>query len=113
VRSDFSSPYIDRRGRSIDCVGACEGPNLYKPKIGLHVFNAEPALKAEILQTMEWSMIISFAGAIAKGLPSRRDKHWSALFSSGAEEDYRQAEAALVDYKQASKPRTDRVILKS
>jgi hypothetical protein len=109
VRPDFSSPYIDRKGRSIDCAGLCEGPNLYTPKIGLLVFNMEPALQAEILQTMEWSMVISFAGpfaeAIAKGLRSRRDKRWTALFSSGAEEDYRQAEAVLADYKQASKRR--------
>ena len=54
-------------------------------------------------------MIISFAGpfaeAIAKGSQSRRDKRWNALFSSGAAEDYRQAEAVLADYKEASKRR--------
>jgi hypothetical protein len=113
VRPDFSSPYVDRKGRSIDCAGLCEGPNLYTPKIGLIPFHMVPAPRptwhAEILQTMEWSMIISFAGpfaeAIAKGLRSRRDKRWNALFSSGAEEDYRQAEAVLADYKQASKRR--------
>jgi hypothetical protein len=113
VRPDLNSPYTDRKGRSIDCAGLLEGSDLYTPKIGLLVFNAEPAPRetwqAEILQTMEWSMIISLAGpfaeAIARGYRSRRNKRWSALFSCGAKEDYRRAEEVLEDYKQASKRR--------
>jgi hypothetical protein len=58
---------------------------------------------------MEWSMIISIAGPFAEakagGARSRRDKHWNALFGCGAKEDYRQAQAVLEDYKQASKRR--------
>lgn len=113
VRSDLSSPYTDRKGRSIDCTGACEGPDLYSPIFGLGMFFMTPApretWRAEILQTMEWSMIISFAGpfaeAIARGSRSRRDKRWTALFACGAEADYDQAEAVVKDYKQASKQR--------
>lgn len=113
VRPDFRLPYVDRKGRSVDCSGLCEGADLYKPKIGLCIFNMVPAPRAswqaEILQTMEWSIIISFAGpyaeAIARGCRSRRDKRWTALFSCGAENDYAQAETVLADYKQASKRR--------
>lgn len=110
IRQSSSSPYIDRRGRSIKCLGMCEGPDLYTPINGLSVFNmAPPNLKAEILVTMEWSMIISFAGpfaeAFSRNYRSRSDKRWSALFSCGASEDYAQAEAVLADYKKASKRR--------
>jgi hypothetical protein len=111
IRRNFSSPYIDRRGREIDCSGLCEGPNLYTPGIGLGMFNLEPRAgwKKEILSTMEWSMIISFAGpfaeAFSRNCRSRRDKRWAALFSCGASEDYAQAESVLADYKKASKRR--------
>src|SRR3954447_1929142 len=60
-----SPRYIVRKNREIRCLGLCKGPDVYRPGIGLAHFNHEPELrpgfKAEILATIEWSMIISFA----------------------------------------------------
>jgi hypothetical protein len=113
IRRDFRSPYIDQKNREVNCIGMCEGPALYTPGIGLHVFHANPlsrpTWRAEILTTMKWSIVISFAGpfaaAFSRNYRSRRDKRWTALLSCGASEDYRQAEAVLADYKEASKRR--------
>src|ERR1700745_1704930 len=81
IRRNFSSLYIDRRNREIDCSGICEGPAIYHPGIGLLTFDLEPepqpGWKDMILATMKWSILVSLAGPFAEAayrdVRSKRD----------------------------------------
>jgi hypothetical protein len=113
IRSDFSSPYIDGRNREVDCAGMCEGSGLYAPGIDLGAFYLEPeprpGWKFETLARMEWSIFISLAGPFAeaatRGFHSKANMLLGALFHCGSGDDFRAADAALLDYKKTSRRR--------
>jgi hypothetical protein len=106
IRRECSSPYIDYKNREVDdCFGLCEGPDLYTPGNDVIASYQEP-LKSEMLAKMEWSILTSLAGpfaeAAARGVRSKANMRWKALFDCGGMYDYRAAGAVLQDYKKAS-----------
>jgi hypothetical protein len=109
IRRDFSSPYIDRKGRQVDdCAGMCEGPDLYAASANLGIIYQEPesGVMPATLARMEWAILTSLAGpfaeAAARGVRSKASMRWKALFDCGSIHDYRAAGAVLQDYKKAS-----------
>jgi hypothetical protein len=59
-----------------------------------------------MLAKMEWSILTSLAGpfaeAAARGVRSKANLRWKALFDCGGMYDYKAAGAILQDYKKAS-----------
>lgn len=113
IRRDFSSPYIDGRNREVDCIGMCEAPDLYNVSIGLGLFYQEPepwpGWKNQILTRMEWAILTSLAGPFAESASrdarSRGGMRHAARWLCGSEDDYRSAEAVLLDFTKVSKLR--------
>ena len=108
IRRDFSTPYVDDRGREIDCAGLCEAPDVYccAGGIGLSFFEgAPPEIRKIILANMEWAVRISLAGpfaeAASRDVRTQADMPWHALFYCGSDEDFSHAEAVLADYRKA------------
>ena len=108
IRRDFSTPYVDDRGREIECAGLCEAPDVYcyAGGIGLSVFEqATPDLRKTILAEMEWAIRINLAGpfatAASQDVRTNASMRWHALLYCGSLGDYRSAEAVLADYRVA------------
>jgi hypothetical protein len=109
IRRDFSSPYVDRRGREVnDCAGMCEAPDLYSASVNLGIpyREPEPGVRSATIARMEWSIITSLAGpfaeAAARGARSRTDMSFSAR-CCGSESDFEAAKAVLLDFENTSK----------
>ena len=100
IRKDHSQPYIDRRGRQIDCMGIMEGGNFYSPlyftrKADLVFEGPDPALQVITLaRMMKKEISVCLAGGWAEAdlcLPKRismENRRWTLRTFHGAKDDY-------------------------
>jgi hypothetical protein len=112
IRREFSSPYIDRQNRKVNCIGMCEGPPLYAAGVDILVFHGEPkpqpGVKLAMLARMEWEILTLLAGPFAEAASrevQKRDMSFAAQLVCGSTDDYGAAKAVLRDYRKASKRR--------
>ncbi len=98
-----AGPYIDYRGREVDCIGMLEGPSRYnsvrRPVADIEYVNMSPERTAEfkeMWQNMEADVVELLAGSIAEAR-RRRCSRFAAMLMGGME-DYEEAKAKVCDF---------------
>ncbi len=90
-----AGPYVDQRGRPIQCVGLLEGPSRYNPGI-FNPLSAPPDIRLLHRQNMEAEVITSLAGPIAE---ARIRKCSLAVTYLVGEADYDVAKRCVADFE--------------
>ena len=92
----FTGPYVDQRGRQIQCVGLMEGLSRYNPGI-FDPLSAPPDIRSLIRQNMEADVITSLAGPIAEA--RIRKCSLAAAYLIGGKDDYDFAKRCVADFE--------------
>lgn len=105
IRPGATKPYIDDRGRFIDCLGLVEGPSHWNPGLwpADYLRNADPSSKAQWHALMSIEVVSRLGGPVAQarahGYNSKTSARWNAIFTGGCGDDYTRAEAIIHDMR--------------
>jgi hypothetical protein len=91
-----AGPYIDQRGRPIQCIGLMEGPSRYNPGV-FNPISAPPDIRSLHRQNMEAEVITSLAGPIAEA--RIRKCSLAAAYLVGGKDDYDMAKRCVADFE--------------